>query len=75
MESHILGYSIRSACDAIPCGRTKIYQLIADGRLEAKKLDGKTIITRGSMVRLAEELPDADIGKAPKDEPAARATT
>ncbi len=74
MEPEVLGYSISGACDAIPCGRTKVYQLIADGRLKAKKLDNKTIITRGSLVRLVEELPDAGLAKPPKDEAAVGAT-
>ena len=73
MEPEVFGYSINDACKAIPCGRTKIYQMIADGRLEAKKLDGKTIIMRGSIVRLVEVLPDAGLAKPPKDEPAGEA--
>jgi len=55
------GFNIRSACDALGCGRTKIYQLIGDGRLDAKKLDGITIVTAESMARLVESLPKADI--------------
>ena len=70
MEPEILGYSINGACAAIPCGRTKLYALIADGRLEAKKLGTKTIITRDSIMRLVEELPDAGLAKPQKDEAA-----
>ena len=78
MTSEVLAYSVNGACKAIGCGRTKLYQLISEGRLEAKKLDNKTIITRASAVRLVDELPDAGIGKAPKGgasktEPAAAA--
>ncbi len=69
MAPEVLGYSISGACDAIPCGRTKLYQLIADGRLKAKKLGNKTIITRDSLVRLVDSLPAADIGNPPKDGP------
>ena len=74
MEPNILGYSINGACDAIPCGRTKLYQLIADGRLKAKKLGTKTIITRDSIMRLVEELPDAGLAKSSKNEAAAAAS-
>ena len=63
MEPTKLGYSVAEACDAIPCGRTKLYQLIAGGQLTAKKLGDKTIITAGSLVRLVEELPDAGLAK------------
>ena len=66
MKSEILGYSINGACQAIPCGRTKLYQLIAAGQLDAKKLGNKTIITRGSLVRLVDSLPTADIRRAAK---------
>ena len=66
MESEILGYSIAGARRALgDCGRTKIYQMIGDGRLEAKKLDGKTIITHSSLVRAYDNLPAADIGNPP----------
>ena len=61
MEPDILGYSINGACEAIPCGRTKLYQLIAAGQLDAKKLGNKTIITRRSLVCLVDSLPTADI--------------
>ena len=67
MGPEVLGYSINGACDAIPCGRTKLYQLIADGRLKAKKLDNKTIITRDSLQRLVDTLPDAAMGRPAKE--------
>lgn len=72
----ILGYSVNRACEVIPCGRTKLYKLIAAGQLDARKLGSKTIITAESVVRFHEELPPADIGPlardgAAEDEPAA----
>ena len=65
----VYGYSINGACAVIPCGRTKLYQLLADGRLKAKKLGDKTIITPDSLARMMDELPDADLAKPPKNEP------
>ena len=63
-----LAYSIAGARKALgDCGRTKIYQMIGDGRLEARKLDGKTVITGSSVKRAYDELPAADIGRPPKD--------
>jgi hypothetical protein len=35
----------------------KLYRVIKQGRLGARKLDNKTLITRDSIERLAEELP------------------
>ena len=72
----ILGYSVNRACAVIPCGRTKLYQLIAAGQLDARKLGTKTIITAESVARFHEELPTADIRPlakdgAPEDQPAA----
>ena len=68
----VFGYSIAGARKALGnCGRTKIYQMIGDGRLQAKKLDGKTIITHCSLVRAYDDLPAADIGTPSKAEPKA----
>ena len=70
MEPGILAYSVNGACKAIGVGRTKLYDLIATGRLKAKKLDKKTIITQPELARMVDELPDADIGRAPAGEAA-----
>ena len=65
----VLAYSIAGARKALgDCGRTKIYQMIGDGRLKAKKLDGKTLITGDSVVQAIADLPDAEIGNPPKRE-------
>ena len=61
MDPGVLAYSINGACKAIGVGRTKLYNLIATGRLKAKKLDTKTIILRPELVRMIDELPDSDI--------------
>lgn len=50
-------YTIPQTGDAIAQGRTKIYELIRDGRLEAVKADGRTLITGRSIVAYAESLP------------------
>ena len=39
-----LAYRINDAADAIGIGRTKLYELIADGKIIAKKRDGITFI-------------------------------
>ena len=73
MKPAKIGYSVAEACEAIPCGRTMIYELIADRRLDARKLGNKTIITGDSVERLVETLPDAGLAKPSKDEPATAA--
>lgn len=58
-----LAYSIAKSCYLLNCGKTKIYQLIADGRLDARALDGKTLITAESLEKLVESLPRAPISQ------------
>lgn len=47
-----LAFSIREACEASSLGRTTIYAHIAAGRLEAKRIGGRTIIPAASLRRL-----------------------
>jgi len=42
---------------ALGCGTTKIYELIAAGRLEVRKLGRRTYITADSLERFVESLP------------------
>ena len=77
MNTRPLAHSTKSACAAIGCGMTKLYEYIAKGALDARKMGAKTIITDESLVRLIVELPKADItgqgpGAAPKRESASK---
>lgn len=47
-----LAYSVREACRLSSLGRTRLYQLIAEGRLEARKIGNRTIIPAESLRRL-----------------------
>lgn len=47
-----LAYSINEAARVLSMGRTSIYALIADGRLEAFKLGRRTLIRAESIQRL-----------------------
>jgi excisionase family DNA binding protein len=49
-----LAFSIREACEASSLGRTTIYAHISAGRLEAKRIGGRTIIPAASLRRLIE---------------------
>jgi hypothetical protein len=49
--------TIKQTMAAVPCGLTKVYELIAEGRLEAAKLDGRTLIKTASIKRLHGTLP------------------
>ena len=47
-----LAYSINDTARALSLGRTSIYSMIADGRLEAFKLGTRTLIKAESIKRL-----------------------
>ena len=47
-----LAYSINDTAKALSLGRTSIYALIGDGRLEAFKLGRRTLVKADSIRRL-----------------------
>ena len=44
-----LAYSIREACDASSLGKTTLYSHIANGRLRAVRIGGRTVIPAESL--------------------------
>lgn len=50
-------YTLKEACEALRCGRTKLYELIRAGDLKAVALGGKTLIPCDALERLIAELP------------------
>jgi excisionase family DNA binding protein len=53
------GLSIAEACAMAGIGRTKLYEAIADGRLQARKVGKRTIILRNDLRAFLESLPTA----------------
>ncbi len=49
-----LAYSISEACKVSSFGRTYLYQLIKEGRLEARKVGRRTLVTTRSLRALIE---------------------
>lgn len=49
-----LAVSINSAAKALGIGRSSIYSLIKEGRLEAIKIGRRTLLTTTSIKRLAQ---------------------
>ena len=49
-----LTYSINDTARALSLGRTSIYAMIADGRLEAFKLGRRTLIKAESILKLVD---------------------
>ena len=44
-----LAYSIADACRVSSLGRTRLYQLIGEGRLETRKIGKRTLIPAASL--------------------------
>lgn len=52
-KSHVkLAYSIPEAAAAVSIGRSKVYALIAEGRLETRKIGKRTVIPAASLISL-----------------------
>jgi len=47
-----IAYSISEACRVSSLGRTKIYQLIGEGKLESRKLGKRTLVLADSLDEL-----------------------
>jgi excisionase family DNA binding protein len=47
-----LAYSIPEAAAAVSIGRSKVYALIAEGRLETRKIGKRTVIPAASLAKL-----------------------
>jgi excisionase family DNA binding protein len=54
-------FSINDACAAIGIGRTKLYSLISDGKLDARAIGGRTVIPAASLQKFVSTLPLAPI--------------
>ncbi|MCC6828596.1 MAG: helix-turn-helix domain-containing protein [Novosphingobium sp.] len=49
-----LAYSVQDACRVSSIGKTRLYQLISEGKLEARKIGKRTLIPAASLRRLIE---------------------
>jgi excisionase family DNA binding protein len=52
-----INLTINQFCDALGCGRSKVYELIGEGEVEAIKLGKRTLIPRTELERLQARLP------------------
>lgn len=51
------GLRVEEAAALIGCGRTKIFELIREGRLRTVKLGSRTIVPRAEVLRLLDPTP------------------
>jgi len=56
-----LAHRIPDAAKRIGISRSSLYELIAAGRLDARKVAGRTVITDASLRRLLDTAPAAPI--------------
>jgi excisionase family DNA binding protein len=52
-----IAYTPREACEALRIGRTKLYELLAQKKLKAVALDGRTLIMSAELERFLNALP------------------
>ena len=57
--------SIAEACLVLGIGRSKLYELIADGSLPLRKIGRKSLIARADLVELVSRLPVVKRSLAP----------
>lgn len=57
-------YSPRETEHLLSISHATLYRLINAGRLDARKIDGKTVITTASIQSFLAELPKAKVGEA-----------
>lgn len=61
----VLAYTIADATHALSIGRTKLYALIAEGKIEARQCGGRTLIPADSLKEFLASLPAASIRLTP----------
>ena len=57
-------YSPREVEHILSVSHATLYRLIHAGRLDARKIDGKTVITAASIQSFVADLPKVKIGEA-----------
>lgn len=60
-----LTYGIPDACAVLGIGRTKLYALIAEGKIKARACGGRTLIPADALRDFVENLPAASIRAVP----------
>lgn len=60
-EGTKLAYTIPQACEVSGIGRTRLYELIAERKLDARACGGRTLVTAASLAGYIASLPPAPI--------------
>jgi hypothetical protein len=60
MNNDKIAYTVPEALAAIGIGRTNFYKLAAEGKVDLRKVGGRTLVTASSLLRLIESAPKSD---------------
>ncbi len=67
MDNKPFSYTILDACRVSGIGRTTLYRLIAEGKVDARKAGSRTLIITESLLHYIKNLESANIGALPAD--------
>jgi excisionase family DNA binding protein len=62
-----IAVSISDATKIIGCGRTKLYELVAEGKLPARKLGTRTLVLYKDLLELVRSAPEPSLTKGVRD--------
>lgn len=60
-DAKVLAYNVEDACRVIGIKKSSLYTLIKDGKIDGRRLGGRTVILAASLQRFLESLPPAPI--------------
>lgn len=63
-QSDKLAYTVEEAGRAIGLSRSTVFDMIRLGQLQAKKVRGRTVITRPELLRVIDAAPAARLSRA-----------
>jgi hypothetical protein len=55
MNAQKIAYTVPEACAAIGIGRTNLYKLAGEKKVDLRKVGGRTLVTAESLQRLIDE--------------------
>ncbi len=67
-DSRPRAYTVTGACRELGCGKSKLYELIGEGAIDARKSGGTTLVIGDSIDRYLTTLPPAEIRTRPRKE-------
>jgi hypothetical protein len=70
MADKPIAYRINRLHEVVPWSRSKCYELVRDGRLDARRLDGVTFVLREDLEAFIKRLPYSVPAPASGPEPA-----